>query len=189
MKQFFEIVNDYLNLLNKGWKDLPWDRVKALSEDLLIAWKAGNKVFLCGNGGSAANANHLANDLLYGISPENGKGLHVHSLASNISLNTCLANDTGYENIFSHQLGSLAESQDILIALSGSGNSPNIVNAILKAKEIGLKTHAIIGYDGGKCKEISGNSIHLQINDMQISEDFQMIIGHILMKYLKKQKI
>mgnify|MGYP001476558376 CR=1 FL=1 len=167
---------------------LDWDSVDILRKDLLLAWEKGRKVFLCGNGGSAANANHLANDLLCGISPEKEKGLHVHSLASNVSVSTCLANDTGYENIFSKQLPSLAKREDLLIALSGSGNSSNILNAITKAKEIGLKTHSIVGFDGGKCREISDNCIHLPLHDMQVSEDFQMIIGHILMKYLKSVK-
>jgi len=188
MKSIHKTGDSYMQLITQGTELLDWDSVDILRKDLLLAWDKRRKVFLCGNGGSAANANHLANDLLYGISPIEGKGLDVHSLASNTSVITCLANDTGYEHIFSKQLASLAAKQDMLIALSGSGNSANILNAIIQAKKLGLKTHSIVGFDGGKCREISDNCIHLPIEDMQVSEDFQMIVGHVLMKYLSAVK-
>jgi D-sedoheptulose 7-phosphate isomerase len=188
MKEFFETAKDYLETINKTWNSLDWNRVKTLSDELLNAWKSGNKVFICGNGGSAANANHFANDLLYGVSPHEGKGLKVYSLTANTSVNTCLANDTGFENIFAKQLSSLADNKDILIVFSGSGNSPNVVKALEQGKTMGMHTHAVLGFDGGKCKKIAENPIHLPLNDMQVAEDFQMIIGHILMKYLKGRK-
>jgi D-sedoheptulose 7-phosphate isomerase len=188
MTRFYDTVNNYLESINKSWNSLDWNRVKTLSDDLLNVWKGRNKVFICGNGGSAANANHLANDLLYGISPDDGKGLKVHSLTANVAVNTCLANDTGYENIFSNQLSALADKNDILIVFSGSGNSPNVIEAIHQAKTMGMITHAVLGFDGGKCKELADNAIHIPLNDMQVAEDFQMIIGHILMKDLKGRK-
>jgi D-sedoheptulose 7-phosphate isomerase len=129
----------------------------------------------------------LANDFLYGISPVEGKGMKIHSLTANIAVNTCLANDTGYENIFSNQLSALADNDDILIVFSGSGNSQNIVEAIRMAKNLGMKTHAILGFDGGKCKELVDNPIHIPIDNMQIAEDFQMMIGHIIMMDLKER--
>ena len=101
---------------------------------------------------------------------------------------TCLGNDIGYEAIYEKQLNTLAKKGDILITFSGSGNSENIVRAIELAKDRGVKTHAILGFDGGKCKSLADNAIHLDLNDMQISEDFQMIIGHILMKYLTENE-
>jgi D-sedoheptulose 7-phosphate isomerase len=130
----------------------------------------------------------LANDFLYGISPKNGLGLKVHSMTANIAINTCLANDTGYENIFSKQLTVLANRNDILIVFSGSGNSPNVIKAIEQGNSMGMKTHAILGFDGGKCKELANNAIHIPTESMQIAEDFQMIIGHILMLDLKDRK-
>ena len=132
MSNLFAIKNHYQISLTNAWNMINWDLVKNLSDDLKSAWKSGKQVFICGNGGSATNANHLANDFLYGISPKDGKGMKVHSLCANIAVNTCLANDTGYENIFSNQLSTLAESKDILIVFSGSGNSPNVVEASLK---------------------------------------------------------
>jgi len=185
LSNLFAIKNHYQISLTNAWNMINWDLVKNLSDDLKSAWKSGKQVFICGNGGSATNANHLANDFLYGISPKDGKGMKVHSLCANIAVNTCLANDTGYENIFSNQLSTLAESKDILIVFSGSGNSPNVVEALLKAHDMGMKTHAILGFDGGKCKELADNPIHIPIENMQVAEDFQMMIGHILMLDLK----
>ena len=185
MEQLYITAKNYLQSIDTTWERIDWVRVKNLSNDLFDAWKSGTKVFICGNGGSASNANHLANDFLYGISPEDGKGLKVHALTANIAVNTCLANDTGYENIFSNQLSALADTNDILIVFSGSGNSPNVVEAIRKANTLEMKTHAILGFDGGKCKEFAGNAIHIPIDNMQVAEDFQMMIGHILMLDLK----
>ena len=185
MSNLFAIKDHYQISLNNAWNKINWDLVKILSDDLKSAWKSGTQVFICGNGGSATNANHLANDFLYGISPEDGKGMKVHSLCANVAVNTCLANDTGYENIFSKQLIALANAYDILIVFSGSGNSPNVVEAVRMAKTLGMKTHAILGFDGGKCKELADNPIHIPIDNMQVAEDFQMMIGHILMLDLK----
>lgn len=185
MSNFFAIKNQYQVSLTNAWNMINWDLVKILSDDLKSAWKSGKQVFICGNGGSATNANHLANDFLYGISPEDGKGMKVHSLCANVAVITCLANDTGYENIFSKQLIALANANDILIVFSGSGNSPNVVEAIRQANAIGMKTHAILGFEGGKCKELVDNPIHIPIHNMQVAEDFQMMIGHILMLDLK----
>ena len=177
----------YKEKLDLVWNSINHHQIEKLEKDLLSAWKKDKSIFICGNGGSAANANHLANDLLYGINP-NGKGIKVHSLCANSSINTCLANDTGYENVFSRQLNTLGSREDLLIALSGSGNSQNIVNALKKARKMGMQTHAMLGFNGGKSKQIADNVIHFKVRDMQISEDMQMIIGHILMKRLKDRK-
>ncbi len=182
------IISDYTQNLTNSLATFDWKPVETLGKDLINIWNTPSTVFFCGNGGSAANANHLANDFIYGIAPKYGKGLNVHSLSANSAVMTCLGNDIGYEAIYEKQLNSLAKKEDILIAFSGSGNSENIVRAIELAKDRGVKTHAILGFDGGKCKSLADNAIHLDLNDMQISEDFQMIIGHILMKYLTENE-
>ena len=114
------------------------------------------QVFLCGNGGSAANALHIANDLHYGIGACGPApiipGLRVEALPANTGIITCLANDTGYENIYANQLIVKANQNDLLIALSGSGNSNNIVHAIKAAKGLRMKTVAILAFNGGQCK-------------------------------------
>ena len=97
---------------------------------------------------------------------------------------TCLANDVGYERIFAEQLAVHAHPGDLLIAFSGSGNSPNIVTAIEQAKAMGVKSYAVLGYSGGKCKDLADCAIHFPVNDMQIAEDLQLVVGHMLMQWL-----
>ena len=143
-----------------------------------------SRVFLCGNGGSAANSNHWENDLIYGAAKGGLGGVRAHSLSSNTSVLMCLANDTGYENIFSGQLEVLASEGDILIALSGSGNSPNILRAITTANSLGMESWVIVGFDGGKALELAKHSIHFPIADMQIAEDLQMVVCHTVTRHL-----
>lgn len=151
---------------------------------LLSAWRSNKTVYLCGNGGSAGNAIHMANDFIYGAGMKVGGGISVEALSANPAVVTCLANDLGYEHIYSQQLKVKANAGDVLIALSGSGNSANIVQALKVGNEIGMKTFAILGYSGGKCKEIAQVPIHFTVDDMQIAEDLQLIVGHICMQWL-----
>jgi D-sedoheptulose 7-phosphate isomerase len=183
---------DYLSNLQSCFGDEQIKGIEKLASDLLQAWTNKNQVFICGNGGSAANALHLANDFHYGIGacgPEPKlPGIKVEALAGNQGIITCLANDTGYENIYSHQLKVKANPSDLLIVLSGSGNSKNVVNAILTANKIGMKSYSIVAFTGGKCKELADKSIHFKINDMQIAEDTQLIVGHLCMQWLSNHK-
>ena len=162
-----------------------WCIVEDFAQLLFDTWKNKRQVFLCGNGGSAANAMHLANDLLYGIAGESGIGMKAEALTSNSSVLTCLANDTAYSEIFSKQLLVKAEADDVLVVLSGSGNSPNVIRALEVGKDLGLRTVAVVGYSGGQCLELAELSIHFPINDMQLSEDTQLIVGHMCMQWLK----
>jgi len=170
-------------------QEKPLQAVTVFARALVEAWSSSGSVYICGNGGSAANALHMANDFIYGAGVKNRGGLRVEALSSNPAVLTCLANDTGYENIYSEQLRVKGAEGDILIALSGSGNSPNIVRAIEAAKDIGMKTFAILGYSGGKCKEIADHPIHFEVDDMQIAEDLQLIVGHICMQWLSGQDV
>jgi len=162
------------------------EKLCLMSDCLWDALQSKKQVFLCGNGGSAANAMHIANDFIYGIGKRSDAAMKVHALTANQSIMTCLANDISYGEVFSYQLEALAQKDDILIALSGSGNSPNIIKAIETAKNIGMHSFAILGYDGGLCLAIAEESIHVPMNDMQISEDIQLIIGHMLMQRLNQ---
>lgn len=175
---------DYSRRLQSVLANADWTGVSSLALDMEACWKAGGHVYFCGNGGSAGNAIHMANDFVYGIAKQTGAGLKATALSANQSVMTCFANDIGYDSIFSEQIAVFARSGDILIALSGSGNSPNIVNAIQQAKSQGVKTYAILGYSGGKCKDLADVAIHFPVNDMQIAEDLQLIVGHMLMQYL-----
>jgi len=179
---------DYARRLALALSAHNWADVARLAEDLRDCRDNGRQVFLCGNGGSAGNAIHLANDFLYGISKTVGVGLRVSALPANSSVITCLANDVGYDAIFSAQLAVQARRGDVLIALSGSGNSPNIVKALEQAKSMGVKTYAILGYGGGKAKAMADVPIHFPVDDMQLSEDLQLVVGHMIMQWLYQNR-
>jgi D-sedoheptulose 7-phosphate isomerase len=178
----------YADKLSHVLASTDWSNVDQLGKDIRECWLAGRQVFFCGNGGSAGNAIHLANDFLYGIAKRTGGGLKVQALSANPAVMTCLANDVGYDYIFSEQLAVLAESGDLLIVLSGSGNSPNIVRVLKQAKTMSVKSCAILGYSGGLCKSLADFSIHFAIDDMQIAEDMQLVVGHMLMKWLYQNR-
>ena len=174
----------YAERLRAVLQSSDWAGVACLADSLMDCWRDRRQVFLCGNGGSAGNAMHLANDFLYGISKQFGSGLRVTALPANSSVLTCLANDIDYQSIYSMQLAVLASRGDVLIALSGSGNSPNILKAIDQGKTMGMKTFAVLGYSGGKAKGMADVAIHFPVDDMQIAEDLQLVVGHMVMQWL-----
>ena len=195
-------MNQEKDFLKKGWdyKSRLFDSIdeKLLKDTYKLAsiihkkWESGNKIFLCGNGGSAANAIHIANDLHYGILTHsenptklNVRGLKVEALSSNQAVVTCLANDLGYRFIYSHQLIVKSSPGDHLIILSGSGKSDNVVEALKVAEDLSMSTTAIVAFDGGLCKEIANDCIHIKTFDMQIAEDVQLIIAHLCMQFLR----
>jgi D-sedoheptulose 7-phosphate isomerase len=180
-------IGNLKNVLNT--KDFE-KKIDRTYKAILQTWKANKNIYICGNGGSAANAIHIANDFLLGVVGKlNKKGIKIEALTANSSVLTCLANDLSYSKIFSEQLKTKGSEKDLLISLSGSGNSKNIVNAIRQAKKMKIKTLSILGFQGGKCKGISDISIHYPVKDMQISEDLQMITLNICMQRLSKIKL
>lgn len=158
--------------------------VSKLGFALLNAWKEHKTVYICGNGGSAGNAIHIANDLTYGAGMKVGGGLDVEALSANAAVITCLGNDMGYDEIYAQQLRVKARGGDVLIALSGSGNSANIVQALRVGNQIGMNTFAILGYSGGLCKDLARVPLHFPVDDMQIAEDLQLVVGHICTQWL-----
>jgi D-sedoheptulose 7-phosphate isomerase len=175
---------DYASRLSALLAAMDWTPIVKLAEELLDCWKSGRQVFIIGNGGSAGNAIHLANDFLRAFSKTSGSGIRVHALPANAPVLTCLANDEGYEKVYSLQLGVLAKQNDVLLAFSGSGNSPNILRALETAKLLGMKSYAVLGFSGGKAKAMTDVTIHSAIDDMQIAEDFQLIVGHMIVQWL-----
>ena len=131
--KFNSLAKDYLVRLNNVFDDQIFLQIEKLSNDLKKIWMSNKNVFICGNGGSAANAMHMANDFHYGIGAcgpaPSLPGLNVEALSSNSAVITCLGNDMGFEDIYSHQIEVKANESDLLIVLSGSGNSANVVNA------------------------------------------------------------
>jgi D-sedoheptulose 7-phosphate isomerase len=178
------VFANYASRLQHVLGGTDWSNVTRLASELRDCWSLGRQVFICGNGGSAGNAIHLANDFLYGIAKTAGRGLRVTALPANSSVLTCLANDLSYDEIFSYQLHVQAQKNDVLIVLSGSGNSPNIIRALEQAAKSGLRTYAILGYSGGKALSMADVAIHFAIDDMQIAEDMQLVVGHMIMQWL-----
>jgi D-sedoheptulose 7-phosphate isomerase len=183
------LIQNYVSKLSYALNLDAMQQIPALAQALEVAWRGSHSIFICGNGGSAANAIHLANDFIYGAGIKNGGGLRAEALSANAAVLTCLANDLGYDQIYSEQIRIKANPGDILIVLSGSGNSANVVNAIGAANEKGMKTFAILGFSGGRCKALAQHAIHFEIDDMQIAEDLQLIVGHICMQWLCDQDL
>ena len=178
------VVNDYVDTLTRVLRGPEIALVEKYTQVFLQAWNTGKRIYLCGNGGSAGNAIHLANDFTYGAGVKRGIGLRIEALPANASVLTCLANDIGYDKVFSEQLRVKAEAGDVLVVLSGSGNSPNVVKALEMGNELGMVTLAIVAYEGGRCKELAQHPMHFPIHDMQVAEDLQLIVGHMIMRQL-----
>ena len=176
-----ERIGRYADLLGSCLRSSTVGRIPELAFAFKRAWDSGRTIFLCGNGGSAGNAIHLANDFTFGAGVKRGIGLRIEALPANAAVLTCLANDIGYDKIFSEQLRVKANPGDVLVVFSGSGNSANVVAALEMGNSLGMETFAILGYGGGKCKEIAKHPIHFAVDDMQVAEDLQLIVGHMVM--------
>jgi D-sedoheptulose 7-phosphate isomerase len=179
---------DYSRRLSAVLESFDWSCVEPLAVELLDCWKSGRQVFFAGNGGSAGNANHLVNDLIYPVSKVRGSGIRAHALTANPSVLTCLGNDEGYENVFAYQLAVLGRRGDVLVVFSGSGNSPNILKALEEARRLGIMSYAIVGYAGGRAKALADRVIHFAVDDMQIAEDTQTITAHMIVQWLYAQR-
>ena len=149
-----------------------------LKNDGLIMW--------CGNGGSATDSMHLSTELI-GRFKKDRKSLRSISLAADNSALTCIANDFGYENVFSRQLEGLAKKNDVLISLTTSGNSLNVINAIKKAKELNLKTILMSGNSGGKCADLNDVELIVPSQTTARIQEMHILIGHILCELIEKQ--
>ena len=178
------IFESYAGRLAAVMAAVDWKTVDPLAAALFEAWRSKRQVFLAGNGGSAANCNHIVNDFVYPVSKVMGKGLRMRSLSESPAIMSCLANDEGYENIFSTQLSVFADPGDVLWVMSGSGNSENIIRILKTAQEIGVTSYAILGFDGGKARKLADNVIYFPTYDMQIAEDLQMVVSNMIVQYL-----
>lgn len=146
--------------------------------------KKGKRIAVCGNGGSAVAASHYITDWNKMVYTHTGLKFNGICLSDNIGLITAYSNDLSYKEVFSEQVKNLLNEGDLLITLSGSGNSENVIKATNIANEMKVKTLTICGYDGGKLKQISKNSLWIRSNDMQLCEDAQTVFGHMVMKSL-----
>jgi D-sedoheptulose 7-phosphate isomerase len=183
-------ISEYLSGLKAVVDSLPAEDVQAVIGDLYTAHEQGRQVFIAGNGGSAATASHMACDLaktVLGKSIEaHAKRFRIIALTDNVPLITAWGNDVSYETVFSEQLRNLATSGDLLIVITGSGNSPNIVEAVKAAKELGLQSTGLLGFDGGIVKELLDDCVIVNSNNYGHIEDAHMILTHLITEYFKK---
>lgn len=153
--------------------------------DMIARKFADNKkIITCGNGGSASTASHYITDWNKMVNLATGKRFRGLSLCDNVGLITAYANDISYDEVFSGQLKAIMDEGDILVAISGSGNSPNVLSAVAYANEIGAETLGIVGYDGGKLMPMCTHSVLVPSFDMQLCEDVHLMFGHMVMKTL-----
>lgn len=181
--------NSYKNLINDVMDSLDNNEINNLIDLLVDAYKNDKFVFVIGNGGSAANASHIAQDLAKGTrkSPEQIKRLKSLSLTDNTPFITAQGNDEGYDSIFEQQLRTFAKKGDYVIAISGSGNSPNIINAIEWANNNGLISIGVTGYDGGKLMKMAHHKMHVPLNEMCTAESIHSIIFHYVILELREK--
>ncbi len=184
LEQFSEI-DGYMQEIRFLLNEVDIKTINKVKNALQQCWLNKKTVYLIGNGGSEANATHLANDLIYGLGKNTGKnGIRAISLSTNMSVSSAISNDDGYEYVYSKQLQALAEPGDLLLVFSGSGNSKNIIACLEAAKMMGVQTAGFLGFDGGKAKDLLDICVHTETYNMQASEDIQIIIGHSIIRKL-----
>ena len=176
-----DYIRGYIGKLESVLKGLDAKEISAVGALLSAARHEGRQVFIAGNGGSAALASHVAVDLGKGCSRNREKRFRVISLTDNMPWITALGNDLSYDDIFVEQLKNYAEKGDLFLAISGSGNSKNILKALQYANQTGCVTVGISGFKGGLLKDLVKHHVHVKADHMGLIEDGQLIICHILM--------
>ena len=182
-------VNNYINQHNKVISSLDIHEVERALEIIKHTMVNGNRIATCGNGGSALAASHFITDWNKMIFSQKNICFNGISLVDNIGLITAYSNDLSYEHVFSEQVKNLLKEGDLLITVTGSGNSRNILQATEVANSMGVNTLTICGFDGGRIRKIANNYVWIRSMDMQICEDAHVIFGHMVMKYLCEEGI
>ena len=179
-------IKSYVAELKATLDRLPWDRIKEAIHVLHYARINDKQVFILGNGGSAATASHFACDLGKGtILPERPR-FRAIALTDNMPIFSAYANDCGYEHVFAEQLASLVRSGDVVIGISGSGNSANVLNAIKLARSMQAVTIGFTGFDGGKLKDLADICILVPSSCMEQVEDIHLMLEHLICTCLRK---
>lgn len=179
-------IRDYLALEIEILKKLDVEQINAALNLLDETRQKKGRIYICGNGGSAATASHFQNDFNKGVSEYIDVPFRFHCLNDNVATLMAIANDIGYEEVFRFQLRNNLEENDVLVAISGSGNSHNVIRAVEYAKEHGCKIIGLTGFSGGKLKDLSDISLHAPVNSMQVTEDIHMIFDHLMMSIFYK---
>lgn len=180
-------VEAYLGRLGRLVEELPVGRIEAIGDIVFDAYRHGKQVFVAGNGGSAASASHLACDLGKSTVRAGLRRLRIVSLNDSVPLLTALANDEGYEHVFSEQLVNLIGNGDVLIVLSGSGRSRNILEAMRYARGRSATVVALLGFGGGEAVELADEYVVVPSEEYGLIEDVHMVLGHVLTGYFKQR--
>jgi D-sedoheptulose 7-phosphate isomerase len=178
---------DYFNKVSDTLSRVDTDSVMKLVRLLLNARELGNTVFIFGNGGSGATASHVTGDFLKGVSYGLDKRFKVQCLNDNVPGMMAISNDLTYDEIFLEQLKVFLRKDDVVIGISGSGNSSNVVKALEYARDQGAHTVAFCGYKGGKVKDIASIVVHAPIQDMEVTEDIHIVIFHAIKQVMMRE--
>jgi len=178
------VIDTYLNDEAQVLRQAPREQMENAAQILRQARRDGKRIFIFGNGGSAATASHFVVDLLKGALHPDKPRIKIIGLTDNVPTLTALANDVGYDVVFAEPLASLAEEGDVAIAISGSGNSPNVLRALEVARQRKLTTIGLTGFSGGKMKDLVDVPIIVQATSMQLIEDAHVVILHAIFRDL-----
>jgi D-sedoheptulose 7-phosphate isomerase len=184
MKDYNSEIRDYFTKLQDVLTKVDQGEIAAIARVLHEAYERQKTILVMGNGGSGATASHMVCDLNKGACFKAEKKFRVISLADCTPMILALGNDVGFESIFVEQLKCYAQPGDVVLGISGSGNSPNVLRAVEYAKQLGCVTIGATGFGGGKLKPLVDHCFHVQVDDMQIVEDVHMILVHVLMRIL-----
>ncbi|MBF0426388.1 MAG: SIS domain-containing protein [Magnetococcales bacterium] len=184
--QISPFVQEYLQAFNRSLHALDASAMERAGVILADLYRRGGKLLVCGNGGSAAIANHWLCDHLKGVQTDTGLKPKVISLSANLEIITAIANDIAYDEVFTYQLATLADPQDVLITVSASGNSENIVRAIRWAKAHAVTTIALTGFAGGRSAELADVNLHVDAANYGVVEDAHHAIMHILAQFVRQ---
>lgn len=176
----------YLSALKTALDLIPMDVVDQIIETMIKAYREEKTIFIMGNGGSAATASHFACDLGKGTCVDGKKRFRVISLTDNIPLMTAWSNDTHYDNVFVEQLRGLMRPRDVVIGISGSGNSPNVLNAMEYGNSKGATTIGFTGFSGGKIKDMVNLCLVVPSDSMEHIEDVHLALEHLICTYLRR---
>jgi D-sedoheptulose 7-phosphate isomerase len=178
-------VGEYLQGLKALLDEIDLDAVDRIGARLWQAYVEDRRVFIIGNGGSAATASHMTCDIAKGASVPGKRRVRAISLTGNVAHMTAIGNDIGYEKLFTEQLVNLAEPGDVLVAFTASGNSPNILDALRWARGKGIQTIAVLGFDGGQAAHLADLSVIARSRNYGFVEDFHLILEHALSQWLR----
>ena len=180
------LMQNYLDREIEVLRRLDLEAIRNAVQAILDAYEREATIYIFGNGGSAATASHYVCDFNKGISENKEKKFHFVCLNDNVPMMMAVANDFSYDEVFRYPLEGRLKADDLVIAISGSGNSKNVIRAVEYAKEVGTPVVGITGYDGGKLRTLSDFHMDVMADDMQISEDIHMIFDHMMVFLLNQ---